>query len=98
MNITVITTFKNVFSWSLSWNSSSPKRLIIILSGFSEEKEKYYMHLSHLNIDIKYIYLCMAWYEIQNSANGDPSHFHLKFELPKTEGSLVTYSSLSQVN
>lgn len=98
MNITVIISFKNVFSWSLSWNSSSPKRLIIILSGFSEEKAKYYMHLSHLNIDIKYIYLCMAWYEIQNSANGDPSHFHLKFQLPKTVGSLVAYSSLSQVN
>lgn len=33
----------------------NPKWLIIIVSGFSEEAEKSYMHLSHLNIDIKYI-------------------------------------------
>lgn len=54
--MTVMIALKGKFSGSLSQNSPSPKWLIIIVSGFSEEAEKNYMHLSHLNIDIKYIY------------------------------------------
>lgn len=56
VSMTVMTALKDIFSGSLSQNSSSPKCLIIFVSGFSEEAEKNYMHLSYLNIDTNDIY------------------------------------------
>jgi len=53
---TLLIAFKDVFSELLSQDSSSPTWLIIIVPGFIEDAEKNYKHLSHLNIDIKYIY------------------------------------------